>query len=394
VRPEWAPPCAFHLRAPWSVAYLREHGRAPFRLSGNQAKKQKPYTMRTKRIIGAAVLLLTSTWCLQVWPSSLVTDGLRQVSPDQLPRFGTFWVAGKAGSQLLAPLPCLPPDDTDYPIFDLGGGSYLIAKDPAALNSPQVTQLLSDVAQAQDAAANNLTASLNNRSNPLDGPIPDGPDPLSADVFHVETLTLSNGFLVFNIEGLTPGDTYLLCRKTVLDDNFTNYWVPQRQFTTGASNRVASIPLPNDSSIGFYLVVDYDLYQGPAPTIVTPADNSTVSGIIQVKASLTDILPATQATLYVDGNNFGTITNGPATWNLDTARMANGSHTIEAKFLSWYYTTDDLGSNSVAPCPLQSQYHESIGGKHHTKRRLYIWAWSHVAGFRHVNARNRQRVNL
>jgi hypothetical protein len=95
--------------------------------------------------------------------------------------------------------------------------------------------------------------------------------------------------------------------------------------------------------------VDYDLYQGPSPTITSPADNSTVSGTIQVNAALTDILPATQATLYVDGNNFGTLTNGPATWNLDTARLANGSHTVEARFLSWYPTVDDLGSNTIAP---------------------------------------------
>src|ERR1022692_4515171 len=170
--------------------------------------------------------------------------------------------------------------------------------------------------------------------SPMDGPMP-GPGPFPPDGLYVDSLTFSNGFLKFDIRNLVPGDTYLLARKSVLDDNFTNYWVPQWSFNALDTNQITTVPFPNDSATGFYLVVDYDLCQGPSPTINSPADNSTVSGTIQVNASLTDIFPATQAQLFIDGKNFGTLKSGSMSFSVDTARLPNGSHTVELRVLSF-----------------------------------------------------------
>lgn len=155
-------------------------------------------------------------------------------------------------------------------------------------------------------------------------------------------------FLIFDIQGLIPGNTFLLTRKKVLDDNFTNYWVPQWSFVATSTNQIVTVPFPNDSDTGFYLVVDYDLYQGPSPTINSPADNSTASGTIQVISALTDIFLATQAELFIDEKSFGTVTNGHAGWNVDTALLPNGYYTVDVRFLSQIPIIDNNGSNNVA----------------------------------------------
>jgi hypothetical protein len=52
-------------------------------------------------------------------------QGLELVPPDQIPRFGTFWVV--SGEQPPAPLPFLPYDPASTPVFSLGtDGQFLV----------------------------------------------------------------------------------------------------------------------------------------------------------------------------------------------------------------------------------------------------------------------------
>jgi hypothetical protein len=177
------------------------------------------------------------------------------------------------------------------------------------------------------------------------------------DVFHAQSLTFSNGFLVFNIQGLTPGDTFLLARKTILNDDFTNYWVPQpgSEFVASDSNQVVTIPVPQDSPTGFCLVVDWSQYQGPQPTIVSPIDAATASGgSVVVQGSLTDIYPPKSAQLLIDGLVVQSITNGPLRFTFDSTGIGNSTHVIKIVVTSqiWYDPTNGYAT----PTPVDPTY--------------------------------------
>jgi hypothetical protein len=112
----------------------------------------------------------------------------------------------------------------------------------------------------------------------------------------------------------------------VLDDDFTNYWVPEYIFTASATNQSITIPLPSDSDTGFYRIVNYTLYQGPSLTIASPADNSTVSGVVQVRCTLADIFQPLWVELFIDGNFYAQVDYGVIAFDVDTAKLSNGSH--------------------------------------------------------------------
>jgi len=71
--------------------------------------------------IGMLILIITSSVQAQI-----STSGLQEVPRENLPRFGTFWLAkGSTGNGHLPPLPC-PPGDLDVPIYALPNGQFLV----------------------------------------------------------------------------------------------------------------------------------------------------------------------------------------------------------------------------------------------------------------------------
>jgi hypothetical protein len=174
-----------------------------------------------------------------------------------------------------------------------------------------------------------------------------GPKPkIDTTKLYVNSVTLAGTTLRFDIRNLVVGDNYLIAGKKMLDATFTNFWQPQWSFTAASQNAVLAVPMPTDFD-GFYRIIDYSQYQGPSPVITSPEDNSVVTETVQVNCGLTDIFRADQATLFVDGINFGTVTNGAANWSLDTTLLANGTHSIDVQFLSEIPITDEVGSNNI-----------------------------------------------
>jgi len=73
----------------------------------------------------------------------------------------------------------------------------------------------------------------------------------------------------------------------------------------------------------------------PTATITAPAANATVSGMVALTAtataSTTYNLTVTSVEFDVDSVAVGTVTASPYTFNWDSTKVANGSHTITAK---------------------------------------------------------------
>lgn len=74
----------------------------------------------TRGFIGAGVLFITCASQAQI-----DTSGLQLVRPDQLPKFGTYWLANAPGGRTLPPLP-FPPANLDVPIYALTNGQFLV----------------------------------------------------------------------------------------------------------------------------------------------------------------------------------------------------------------------------------------------------------------------------
>src|SRR5665213_1873827 len=294
-------------------------------------------------------------------------DATPQLSADAVPKFGNFF------SLAHPEWPPIPENPNGVPAWHMSGSSdsyllndvtvnYSVKKTPTrtmSMNSPSGIGDFSPADSPGDdpseaallawaTAVVNLISQVQTTPDvPNDGG-GNGNSPIyPPGTLYVNSLTLSNGWLNFDTYNLIPGNTYIIARKTILNNDFRLCWVPEWNFSATDTNQVFSIPCPNDSDMGFYRVVNYDLYQGPSPVITSPADNSTVSGIIQVTCALTDIFPADQASLFVDEINFGTVTNGVASWNLDTSLLANGPHSVDVQFLSEIPIVDDQGSNNI-----------------------------------------------
>ena len=298
--------------------------------------------------ITGASILFTTVVASAITPSPAGNeDILELISPDNVPRYGTFWIEGHHG--ITAPLPFVPPDFAQAPIYALPNGQFLV--DAIGDTSEGLTAAAEYVLSlGANAPEEELTAEM----GPMGAGGPNGPQ-FDSDVLHFVSLTSSNGFLVFNIAGLIPGDTYLLTRKTVLDDNFTNYWVPQGEFVATASNQVVTIPQPSDSPTGFYLAVDWTLYQGPQPVLVSPTNNSTAGGTgVVVQGTLTDIFPPKSAQLLVDGVVVQTITSGRLRFTFDSTSVGNSSHTVRIVVTSqiWYDPTNGY----ITPSPVDPTY--------------------------------------
>jgi hypothetical protein len=76
---------------------------------------------------------------------------------------------------------------------------------------------------------------------------------------------------------------------------------------------------------------------GPSqPVFLSPQDNTTNSGILSVTTSFTSLYPIKSVDLFFDGEEMGITTNGHGAsgWTIDTAEHANGSHILEARYLT------------------------------------------------------------
>ena len=75
------------------------------------------------------------------------SQGLQLVPPDQIPRFGTFWVV--SGAQPAPPFPFLPYDLTNTPVFSLGsGGQFLVDATGDAVPQPTRRQAILGVSSS------------------------------------------------------------------------------------------------------------------------------------------------------------------------------------------------------------------------------------------------------
>ncbi len=81
----------------------------------------------------------------------------------------------------------------------------------------------------------------------------------------------------------------------------------------------------------------------PSISLTSPADGSTVAGSISIAFNSPNNVAITSVTVTLDGNTIFTGKNSPATFNLDTRSIANGSHVLKA-------TATDI-NNSKAESP-------------------------------------------
>jgi thermitase len=81
----------------------------------------------------------------------------------------------------------------------------------------------------------------------------------------------------------------------------------------------------------------------PSIIITSPADGSTVAGMVGVLVSAVDNVGTVKVELYVDGIRYGTSSNFPFTIKWNTRKAARGGHTLQAK------AYDAAGNVGVSP---------------------------------------------
>ena len=117
-------------------------------------------------IIGIFALLLSSTRSLQAQIAVAETDEIQLVSHTSVPHSGTFWMAKGPNGHPMPPYPGLPPGCSNFPIYALGNGQFVVDDSKGALTPPlagsstlnatsyletRITQVRNMVAQAEEA---------------------------------------------------------------------------------------------------------------------------------------------------------------------------------------------------------------------------------------------------
>jgi hypothetical protein len=69
----------------------------------------------------------------------------------------------------------------------------------------------------------------------------------------------------------------------------------------------------------------------PTVSITAPPNGATISGIVNATASAADNVGVAKVEFYVDATLKATDTSSPYSFDLDTAQLSNGSHTLMAK---------------------------------------------------------------
>lgn len=83
----------------------------------------------------------------------------------------------------------------------------------------------------------------------------------------------------------------------------------------------------------------------PAVAITSPADGSTVSGMVKIYVSATDNVAVTKVDLYLDGAFFNSSTSPSPVFNWNTRPAAKGSHKLQAYA---YDAAGNIGASLVA----------------------------------------------
>src|SRR5262249_30150137 len=99
--------------------------------------------------------------------------------------------------------------------------------------------------------------------------------------------------------------------------------------------------------------------QPPSVTIAAPAAGAALSGVTSVQAAATDNVGVARVEFYVDGVRRAVDQLAPYAWQLDTAMLDNGSHTLTVRA---YDAADNIGqasltfqtSNDTTPLPRPS----------------------------------------
>jgi hypothetical protein len=145
---------------------------------------------------------------------------------------------------------------------------------------------------------------------------------------------------------LVPGRAYVLSDKGSFQNDFTANWQPSLVFTASTASVTLTGSFLDDQS--YYLLWDYDLYNGPVIRMDSPLPGSTVSGKTVVSGSVADLLPDRVAELYVDNDFYRDITNGPLRFELDTRQFINGPHQITVVVRSQPFSDGFEASSSVS----------------------------------------------
>jgi len=81
----------------------------------------------------------------------------------------------------------------------------------------------------------------------------------------------------------------------------------------------------------------------PSVSISAPSSGSTVSGAASVSVNASDNVGVTKVELYLDGSLYTSATSSPYSFFIDSTKLANGSHVLQAK------AYDDAGNASATP---------------------------------------------
>ncbi len=68
----------------------------------------------------------------------------------------------------------------------------------------------------------------------------------------------------------------------------------------------------------------------PVVSITSPANNTTVSGVISVNISASDNVDISKVELYINGNPYASDSSSPYTFTWDTTKYANSTYTLKA----------------------------------------------------------------
>jgi hypothetical protein len=331
-----------------------------------------------------AMLAVGCGCSLQAQPSLSDIQGIDPTPPNQVPKWGTFWMTMPDG-RFMAPLPC-PPTDTTLPIYSLGNDQFIVGpSDSSAIAARMDTMSL---------ASQSLFPPL-----PGDG-VGDGGTPLmqtnAPDIPNYQKFA-GQGFLTIdtNDAAINNMDLYIACAAFPSDTNtapvlqIAHYGpnaviIKASHFDySGESDRDFALvvcdkpqtPLWKNVNVSnstngqgwlvqglidkgtmmdpiFMMVTNVSLtyntffrgipYSGPQVQVSGVQSYDTVSNTLTLQASVTDLSGATnqQLTLTVDGlaARYSVDTNN--TILLDTRYTPNGIGTI--------YVT--AGNNSAMLC--------------------------------------------
>jgi len=93
---------------------------------------------------------------------------------------------------------------------------------------------------------------------------------------------------------------------------------------------VSTTPIPDNYVIGDGIVDSGDR-TAPTVALTSPANNSTVSGMVTIAANATDNIAVTRVEFYIDSALDHTVTTPPYSYSVDTSAVPEGTYILSAK---------------------------------------------------------------